>query len=472
MYIRKKALIYPFFAVNLERRGYWIKNPDVKERYEAMVETVYDRHQKLTEAFEIATSVPSRYPMEQEEAFSEYAAELFKRNPEYFDELTAKEIAAAVVSNYDGRILEERIDWVGARPLYDTRFVKTKDWELLRNVGIGGSETPTVQGVNPYECERGLHHRKIGTPMADELGAALDRGHKIEPDIYDWICELKGFIKVPEFRMMQSLEFPNCTGNFDGIMRKMGTEDYWLFEAKTASANHHSDWAGKRIPQNYLCQVNHYCGVLADDRIKGKIICCFFFVNEFEEDAVTGNKKYWFGGAVIDKIYREIPRDIEAERKILEDAQNFWENYIDFGIEPENSFSPAEMKLVEKVRAAAEISSDVFEIDLSDKDNATLRDAVNAYKKADDAYKAASAEANKAKKLRDAYAPEIIKALDNHDRASLIGGKKPVKVSYISQKSTRSADWVKLSTYYADAYEACVTSKPNKPSLSVEVIDG
>lgn len=462
--------IYEFFEVNLDPTGYWIQDPVLCNRYCAMVVKTRERHEKLTQAFTIARTLASHYRITQEEAFSEFAADIYAKNQDHFDSMTANELAIAVAAIYDGRILEERPDWVGCRPLFDIRFVANKDWELLRIVGIGGSETSTVQGENPYDCQWGLYHKKVGTPMEDEIGAVLDRGHKIEPDIYDWIAELRGCVKVPEYRMMQSIEFPNCTGNFDGIMRKIGTSDYYLFEAKTTSAQNHAKWAGTAFPSNYRCQIQHYCGVLNDPRIKGTVIACFFFVNEFEEDAVTGNKKYWFGGAVSDKTYRLVPRDPEAEQRILSDAQEFWNTYIDFGVEPEGSHLPSEMSAVTKMRAATDIDKDtVIKIDVSE--NASLKASVNAYMKAEADKKAAEKLVKAAQAVMDANAPEIVKALGTAENAELVGGKKNVKVTYKSLRGPTikwNAD--KLNAILGEEQASlCRTLTTCKPTLKVVV---
>lgn len=470
---RKNQLIYPFFSCNLKEDAPWVTNPDVRERYAETVKTVKARHEKLADAFALCETglLPCvSFLLDQEEAFSELAAEIFKRNDKFFDMMTAEELATAACSIYDGRICEERVDWAGCRPLYDTRFVTTKDWELLRIVGIGGSESAIIQGCNSHECQRSLYHKKIGTPMTDEVGAVLERGHIVEPVIYNWLRELKGFTAVPEFRMMQSIDYPNCTGNFDGIMRKNGTADYYLFEAKTANAENHLLWAGNRIPANYLTQTTHYCGVIGDPRLKGAFIACFFFVNQFEEDAVTGDKVYWFGGAPNDKTYREIQRDEEAERKVLEEAQDFWDSFIELGEEPSYSYSSAEQTLVDKIRNAAPLKNDTIIIDLADAANKDLIEVLNAYYEADKKVKAATAEANAATKIRDAYAPEIIKALGDHTDAKFVGGKAQVFASYKSSQSRRSCDYGKLEAFSPEAYAICVSKKPTKPSLKVDVI--
>ena len=289
---------YGFFAVNLPEKGDWLLNNAIRTKYEATVKAVKARHKKLEESYSLSRKVTfATYDTSSdewtEEVFSAYAAEIFRQDCAHFDELSPQQIAVSCAINWNGGPMPARPDWDGCRPLYDTRFVTTAEWELLRNIGIGGSESSVVQGTNEYCTLRGLYLRKKGVPVNEgEKSSALERGHIIEPRIYDWFCTLKGYERVPEFRMMQAWNGDNpddpcrfVTANFDGIWHDPKTDDYGLFEAKTAAASHHADWAGDRIPMSYMSQVYQYLGILGDRRIKCAYINAFFFVNEFETGA-------------------------------------------------------------------------------------------------------------------------------------------------------------------------------------------
>lgn len=457
-----------FFECNLEESGYWILNSIVRNRYMNTVKIIKMRHEKLNEALEVCECIR---PI-QAEAFSEYAADIFSKNPEYFDKLDATELASAIATLYDGRVLEKRVDWAGCRSLFDTRFASRKDWELLRIIGIGGSETATVQGVNHFECPKGLFHKKIGTPMKDYGGAVLDRGHIIEPSIYDWVTDVLGYVKVPEYRMMQSIEFPNCTANFDGIMRKPGTDEYYLFEAKTTGMTNHAEWAGSLFPANYRCQIDHYAGVLGDDRIKERIICCFFFDNEFAERAISGDHDCWFGGAVYDRVYRRVERNPEEERRILEDAQAFWDNYIEFGIEPANTLLDTDLTATMKIRAAAEIDTKkVVTVDLAA--NKELEKALRKYLQAEEERKEAYSAQSKATKLRDAYSSMLIDALGDAENGIFISGDRKYNITFKStRKPTMKYDAGKIESLVgSDKIGLCGTLTPCNPSLKVVAVN-
>ena len=154
-----------YFECNIPKRIPQYYHPAIYQQLADTVALIHERTEKLNMALDncILPGCATR-----EATFAKIARGIFnfdKEHPgELFDRLTPVELANLASSLYDGIDAEDRIEWPIAIVAFDAAFVTTKDWESLRHIGIGGSDSSVLMGVNPYQTEEGLWYEKLGYP--------------------------------------------------------------------------------------------------------------------------------------------------------------------------------------------------------------------------------------------------------------------------------------------------------------------
>jgi predicted phage-related endonuclease len=71
----------------------------------------------------------------------------------------------------------------------DTHTTQEDNWLAARQRGIGGSDAPTILGVNPYEQPFELFARKMGLLEPRPASPPMQWGKRLEPVIVDWYRE-------------------------------------------------------------------------------------------------------------------------------------------------------------------------------------------------------------------------------------------------------------------------------------------
>lgn len=323
-----------YFECNIERKVPLFYHPAIYQKLVDTISRVHERTDKLNLALDACKlkSCQTRGA-----TFAKIAKYIFDFSNEKFDQMTPADLAFAVDMLYDGQDAEERIEWPNAVVLYDTRFVTTKDWEALRHVGIGGSDSSVVMGLSHYQTEEGLWYDKLGFPeyITDEGKQAIfDRGHFLEDQVINTFCRLVGAKRIPEFRMFRSKLYPQTTANIDAILQ-MPTGHLAIFEAKTAARGKESEWMGQKIPPNYVSQCQQYMAVLDDPRIEG----CYIGMIPVADMTLDGT---YIASAYNDDFYHHfIERNEAYGEEILESEKQFWDTYIVNSVKPPRSMDPA-----------------------------------------------------------------------------------------------------------------------------------
>ena len=322
-----------YFECNIDSKIPKFYHPELYPKLVSTVALIHERTDKLNAALDICslTGCSTRGA-----TFAGIAKTIFDFSNEKFDDMSANELAAVADMLYDGKDAEERIEWPNAVVLFDTRFVTTQDWEALRHIGIGGSDSSVLMGCNPYQSEEGLWYEKLGYPeYISEEGkqAIFDRGHFLEDTVIDTFCKLVGAKRIPESRMFRHKKYPNTTANIDGIL-SMPSGNLAIFEAKTAARGKEGEWMGNKIPPNYVCQCHQYMSVLDDPRIEGTYIGMI----PVADLALDGT---YIASAYTDEFYHHyIERDLNFEEEILENEKWFWDSFIVNGVRPNASKDP------------------------------------------------------------------------------------------------------------------------------------
>ncbi len=299
-------------------------HPDKAAYLTGVLQTVRVRMEKLEEALTISGL--------DGETFSEYAKVLFDSRFSRFESMTSDALAEYVLTVHDGAYqAPARMDWPNAKVLADCAFLTNPEWEAIRHLGIGGSDSAAALGVSPYNSRFELYHDKRWTPKPgakSENRAVFDRGHVMEPRVIQAFCDMIGAQVIPETRMFQSARGPWALADTDAIIR-MPNGDICVFEAKTTVAENAPAWADGKVPGHYVTQCRHYLAVLNDNRVKGVYIGCLFTVDYTLHGMFVGSDT-----DVGRFVTRFIPRDPVEEGTLLKLEGEFFRGYIEAGVEP------------------------------------------------------------------------------------------------------------------------------------------
>lgn len=312
-----------YFECNLPKEAPDYVHPAKRGDMTLMLRSVHERMEKLEEALKLSGM--------EEASFAATAKKLFVSFPEDFERMSPEELAEDVKKKWDGKAVEHRLDWPSAEVVVDCDFVETKEWEAIRNLGIGGSEVAAVQGVSPYETLRSVYHRKVATPLQEPMEspeAIYKRGHILEPFVINAFCDLNLVKRIPESRMFRSKKHPCVTANIDAIV-SWGNGTYSVFEAKTTVAGNFEKWDGGKVPGYYIGQTRQYPAVLDDDRIISTVIGCLV-----TDDKIIKGEYYGSAFDVNNFFSREIKRDKESEEEQMLLEEQFFREYVLKGTEP------------------------------------------------------------------------------------------------------------------------------------------
>ena len=363
--------------------------------------------------------------------------------------MNPSELASIIDQLYDGTDAEEREEWPNSEVVFDTAFVTTKDWEALRHIGIGGSDSSVLMGLNPYQTEEGLWYEKLGYPehiYDGDKNAIFARGHFIEPVVIRTFANLVGAHVVPETRMFSSKKHPVATANIDGILR-MPNGKLAIFEAKTAVVEKKGEWMGKKIPPNYVTQCHQYMAVLDDPRIE----CAYIGMIPVADVTLDGT---YIGSAYNDDFYHHrIERDEIYEKEILESESEFWEAYIENGIKPERSNGIELDKQIALKYSPSPFSDPT--IPTPELEYEAWKDKLDRMIEADKAYTEQKKICDRLEGEKETAKLEVLDALQGAQQG-LFKDKKGSTVVTVLNKIIHktTADTKKLKEFYPEAWEA------------------
>lgn len=106
-----------------------------------------------------------------------------------------------------------------------------EDFAILRRNGLGGSDSSSVLGVNPYTSRAQLIEQKARDTLTDEEKAvgdkvAVRKGRDLEPLIIEKTTKYFGTKVFKPKDMYRFKEYPWLTMNFDGVAQEKGGQYY------------------------------------------------------------------------------------------------------------------------------------------------------------------------------------------------------------------------------------------------------
>ncbi|MBQ7755699.1 MAG: YqaJ viral recombinase family protein [Oscillospiraceae bacterium] len=172
------------------------------------------------------------------------------------------------------------------------------EWLKHRKKAIGGSDAPTIVGLNHYSSPYELWAEKLGRIPPKEENEAMRLGHDLEDYVAKRFCEKKGKKVRRKKAMIYNSHYPFAHANVD---RLVVGEDAGL-ECKTTSALNMKKFKNGEYPANYYVQCQHYM-------------------------MVTGLKKWYLAVLVLGKEFLvfEIERNEDDIEALAQAESYFWD---------------------------------------------------------------------------------------------------------------------------------------------------
>lgn len=171
------------------------------------------------------------------------------------------------------------------------------EWVALRRRGIGGSDVAKVAGISKWGTPLTVFLEKTGAITPEEPGEAAYWGEVLEDVVAAEFSKRTGIKVRRKNAICFHKEYPWMLANID---REVVGVNKGL-ECKTTSAYLHGEWKDDEVPDQYYLQVQHYIEVMGWDSC---YIAC-----------LVGGQRF---------IWKEIPRDDETIKGLIEIEREFW----------------------------------------------------------------------------------------------------------------------------------------------------
>ena len=192
-----------------------------------------------------------------------------------------------------------------------------QEWLELRRSGIGGSDMPSILGIDPFGGSAyGVWLSKVQGKYKEEENPDINRGNFLEPIIRDlYRKETGNEVQTPQLQRHKVETW--AIANFDGlILPEDGAPGVLEIKAPRASRFYALEDYG--VPDYYQVQIQHYLGVTG---LQWAHFCA------------------WNADAFRLLIVR-VERDQELINLMWKVAREFWQANVLTGIPPENPAGP------------------------------------------------------------------------------------------------------------------------------------
>jgi putative phage-type endonuclease len=172
-----------------------------------------------------------------------------------------------------------------------------EEWLNHRQKSIGGSDAPSIIGLNPWSSPYTVWADKLGKLPPKEDNEAMRQGRDLEFYVAERFTEKTGKKVRRENNILVNPDYPFAHANVD---RMVVGEDAGL-ECKTTSALNMKNFKNGAFPDTYYVQCVHYM-------------------------MVTGCKKWYLAVLVLNKDFMvfEIYRDEEEIEALAKSEEEFW----------------------------------------------------------------------------------------------------------------------------------------------------
>lgn len=310
-----------------------------------------------------------------------------------------------------------------SRILVSTNNLPHEKWLEYRRMGIGGSDSSTVVGLNPYSSPFKLYADKKGLIETCEDTEIMRQGRDFEEYVAKRFCEETGKKVRRRNYMFQHDEYDFMLADID---REIIGEKAGL-ECKTTSLFNKSDFENGEIPLTYYVQMTHYMAVMGYEKMYLAVL-------------VLSKAFYWF----------EINRNEEEISALIAAESDFWNNHILTDTPPEIDGSQATTDTIKAVYDG-NVDTDLMAV-IGD-------DLMLKYEGAESIYNTAKTELESVKN-------QIKNTLGSCGH----GESKRYNISYLPQSRT-TVDGAKLKKLYPEIYAECSKSSESRVLRIKEIKD-
>lgn len=403
-----------------------------------------------------------------------------------------------------------------------TKNMTTAEWEDERRNSIGGSDMAVLLGLNHFDrTKRDLYYDKKGIKPVNEVedkykSIIFNSGHFLEEMVASLFSYRTGLEPYEIKAMFEHPLHPHIRGNIDRFYRYKDTKEPISFlECKTTS-EYNKRWSGDKIPADYIVQISTYLSVLNMDFCK---ISCLFIpemlrivagvlyqmkncfgtlpkqvISDMKDQlmATADSETKLYVPAVIKAIggefcipehlmescseaigekfqIRDFQRDEQLEEQLLEEADDFWFNYVQKGVEPSLSSETgnAALSTIQKYTQPKATAAPII-LSTSLLDNL---DVIQKLKK----------QKSDLKKTMDKYDEQItklsipiIEALGGCENGTITqdDGKEQL-ITYAGSTSVTvpKAKLELLKNSYPEAYKECTSVSVRKPTMKIKEVN-
>ena len=250
-----------------------------------------------------------------------------------------------------------------ARKIVNTKYLPHEEWLKLRKASLGGSDSATTVGMNPYSSQITLYADKKGLSKDKETSEAMRLGTDLEAYVAERWCEKTGKKVINDMNMYADDEYDFITANID---RKVVGENAGL-ECKTMGSFNGYNLEAGEIPSHYYCQCQHYMMVKGFDRMYLAILVLQKGLYEFT-----------------------IERDEDFIKALREAEVEFWTKYIEKDIIPAPDGSDAAIDTLQQLYPEGQKNTEIaiFGLDQYVKDYRAFKALEKEYKEKAEALKA------------------------------------------------------------------------------------
>ena len=182
-----------------------------------------------------------------------------------------------------------------------------EDWLEARRIGLGGSDVAAILGLSKWGTPFSVWQDKTGISTPSRDNEAMYWGRKLEDLVAERFQEISGLKTRRQNAIFVHPEHPWMIANVDRVI--VG-ENKGL-EIKTTSEWMKDCWHGDSLPDIYYCQIQHYIEVMGWESCYAAVL-------------IGGNKF----------IHKEVTRDDDFIRLLIEKEREFWERYVLTGTPP------------------------------------------------------------------------------------------------------------------------------------------
>ena len=200
-------------------------------------------------------------------------------------------------------------------------IIDREQWLRERKKGIGGSDVAAILGLSKWKSAYDIWVDKTTDVLQEEYSnESIYWGNVLEEIVAQEFSKQTG-VKVR--RNNKILQHPEYYWMRASIDRKIVGENA-LLECKTTSEYNKNEWKDDEIPLNYILQCMHYLAVTGFEKC---YIAC-----------LVGGRHF---------IYKEILRNEEVIKVLVEKERIFWQEHVEKNIPPEVDGSESCKKLLD-----------------------------------------------------------------------------------------------------------------------------